>query len=104
MHAVFLRGRITDYGRDPGNARRPDVERFEVVETIAAAPVRSLFVGEVDFGCAGHRLVGALGPGRPGRAERVAVLARAANLDVHADRLLFPDTTVVFVHAAAARW
>jgi hypothetical protein len=29
-------------------------------------------------------------------------LARGANLDVHADRLVFPDTTVLFVHAAAA--
>jgi hypothetical protein len=37
---TFLQGRITDYGRDPGNARRPDVDRFEVVETITAAPVR----------------------------------------------------------------
>jgi len=31
----------------------------------------------------------------------LAVLARGANLDFHADRLFFPDTTVVFVHAAA---
>lgn len=45
----YLQGRITSYGIDPGNARRTDIDRFEVVETITAAPVRSLFVGDVDF-------------------------------------------------------
>ena len=97
----FLRGRITGYGGDPGNARRPDVERFEVVETISAAPIRSLFVGEVDFDAPDIVWWELWVQGHAGRAERVAVLARAANLDVHADRLVFPDTTVVFVHAAA---
>lgn len=88
-------------GRDPGNARRPDVDRFEVVETIAAAPARSLFVGAVDFGAPETAWWELWVFGGAGRAERVAVLARAANLDVHADRLLFPDTTVLFVHATA---
>ena len=44
----FLRDRIAAYGRDPGNARRPDVDRFEGIETIVAAPARTLFVGAVD--------------------------------------------------------
>lgn len=48
----YLRARITAYGRDPGNARRPDVDRFEAVETIVAAPARTLFVGEVDLDAA----------------------------------------------------
>ncbi|MCC8956153.1 S8 family peptidase [Bradyrhizobium sp. Pear77] len=98
---TFLQGRIRDYGRDPGNARRPDIDRFEVVETIAAAPVGSLFVGDVDFNVPDVVWWELWVQRGPGRAERVADLARAANLDVHADRLLFPDTTVVFVHAAA---
>jgi hypothetical protein len=98
----FLRGRITAYGGYPGNARRPDVERFEVVETIAAAQIRSLFVGEVDFAAPDIAWWELWVQGRVARAERVAMLARAANLDVHADRLVFPDTTVVFVHAAAS--
>ncbi len=97
----FLRDRITDYGRDPGNARRPHVERFEVVETITSAPTQSLFVGAVDFGAQELVWWEIWVLGGPGRAERVAVLARGANLDVHADRLLFPDMTVLFVHAAA---
>ncbi len=37
------------YGRDPGNARRPDIDRFEAVETIVVAPARTLFVGAIDF-------------------------------------------------------
>lgn len=97
----FLRDRITEYGRDPGNARRPDVDRFEVLETITAAPPQSLFVGAVDFGAQELIWWEIWVLGGPGRAERVAVLARGANLDVHADRLLFPDMTVLFVHAAA---
>ena len=99
----FLRGRIAQYGRDPGNARRPDVARFEVVETIASVPARELFVGEVDFAAPDVVWWELWVQVAVGRAERVATLARNSNLDVHADRLLFPDTTVIFVHAAADR-
>lgn len=95
----FLRGRIEAYGRDLGNARRPDVERFEVVESIAPASARSLFVGEVDFTAQDLAWWELWIRGDSQQAERVAALARAANLDVHADRLLFPDTTVLFVHS-----
>ena len=56
-------------------------------------------MGEVDFAAPDIVWWELWVQGGPGRAERVAVLARGANLDVHADRLLFPDTTVVFVHA-----
>ncbi|MCP1556777.1 UNVERIFIED_ORG: hypothetical protein M2438_005279 [Methylobacterium sp. SuP10 SLI 274] len=99
---TFLRGRIAEYGHDPGNARRPNVERFEPVETIARAPARSLFVGAVDLAAPDIVWWELWVQGGAGRAELLVVLARGANLDVHADRLLFPDTTVVFVHAAAA--
>ena len=98
----FLRERIAAYGRDVGNARRPDVERFEAIETIAAAPTSTLFVGEVDFGAPDIVWWELWVQGGPGRAERVAALARGVNLDVHADRLLLPDTTVIFVHSPAA--
>ena len=97
----FLQGRIADYGRDPGNQRRPDAERFEVVETFRPAPIASLFVGELDF-AAPDIMWWELWVREPGtRADRLAVAAQNAGLDVHADRLIFPDTTVVFVHAAA---
>lgn len=66
----FLRSRISNYGRDRGNARRPDIERFEVLETIAAAPVRSLFVGEADFATPEIVWWELWVQGRPGRAER----------------------------------
>jgi hypothetical protein len=98
---AFLQDRITNYGRDPGNARRPDVDRFEVVETIAAISVRSLFVGDPDFAAPDIVWWELWVQGETSRSDSVAVLARAANLDVHADRLLFPNMTVVFVHAAA---
>ena len=97
----FLRDRIAAYGRDPGNARRPDVDRFEGIETIAAAPARTLFVGAVDLDAPDVVWWELWVQGGAGRVERVAVLARGANLDVHADRLLLPDTTVIFVHATA---
>jgi Subtilase family len=97
----FLRGRITDYGRDPGNRRRPDVERFEVVETVRAAQVSSLFTGDVDL-VDTDIMWWELWVRQPAvLADRLAQLARNTNLDVHADRLIFPDTTVLFVHAAA---
>jgi hypothetical protein len=100
---AFLRGRIEEYGSDPDDGRRPDVERFEAVESVRRALVESLFVGEVHFEDP-EILWWELWVQRAGgRADGVAALARATGLDVHADRLLFPDTTVLFVHAAAAR-
>lgn len=99
---TFLRGRIADYGRDPGNQRRPDAERFEVVETFQAVDVRALFSGRVDFN-APEIVWWELWVREPGgRADRLAAVARRANLDVHADRLSFPDTTVLFAHARVA--
>ncbi|TWI73606.1 subtilase family protein [Bradyrhizobium huanghuaihaiense] len=99
---TFLQGRITNYGSDPGNARRPDLDRFEVVETIASVSVRSLFVGDVDFTVPDVVWWEFWVRNGPSWADRVAERARAAELDVHADRLFFPDTTVVFVHGAAS--
>jgi hypothetical protein len=97
----FLRGRITEYGRDPGNRRRPDLERFEVVETVRATLVRSLFTGDVDL-AATDVMWWELWVREPAALpHRVAELASAANLDVHSDRLAFPDTTVLFVHSTA---
>lgn len=99
---TFLRQRIMDYGRDPGNRRRPDVDRFEAVETVLSTEIHSLFTGDVDF-TASEIMWWELWVRKPAVvAERLAELARAANLEVHADRLVFPETTVLFVHAAAS--
>ena len=99
---AFLFGRIEEYGRDPGDRRhRPDVERFEAVETVRGAPVDSLFTGDVDLADPEVLWWELWAQRAGGRADLLAVLAREAGLDVHADRLLFPDTTVLFVHAAA---
>lgn len=98
----YLRGRITDYGRDPENGRRQDLDRFEVIETITAMPASALFVGEADLTAPDVVWWELWVSGGADRAERLAILARQDNFDVHADRLRFPDTTVIFVHAAAA--
>lgn len=98
----FLKGRITAYGRDPNGGVRPDADRFELVERVGSVSPRALFVGVVDFA-----------DWRPtwwelwiretgGRADHVAAAARRAEIDVHGDRLHFPDTTVVFLHGSAA--
>ncbi|MCX4195662.1 hypothetical protein OMR07_08690 [Methylobacterium organophilum] len=99
---AFLRNRIADYGRDPGNQRRPDAERFEVIEEVRAAEAVSLFTGEVDL-AAPDILWWELWVRQPvALADRLVAAARNANIDVHGDRLIFPDTTVVFIHAVAA--
>jgi hypothetical protein len=98
---TFLRERIEAYGRDPGNRRRPDVDRFEAMETVRAAAPEALFVGAVDFD-ASVRLWWEIWVREPAvRTDQLATLARVANFDVHADRLTFPETTVLFIHAAA---
>lgn len=98
---TFLRERISSYGQPQGNQPRPDVDRFEKVETIRAADAHALFVGNVDFASI-EPLWWELWVRHDGRiAEGVAAAARLAALDVHEDRLLFPDTTVLFVHTSA---
>jgi len=103
----FLRGRITEHGSaELGNRSRPGVNRFEVIEIFTAASPDALFVGTNDLADAkGHlcrRWVNGTQRDAPRQHVPVADLARNTGFDVHADRLVFPDTTVVFVHAAVA--
>lgn len=98
---AFLQQRIVAYGDDPGDAARTDLQRFEVIETIAAAPIASLFVGHVDLSDATIAWWELWLPGGSDRSARMATLARNANLDVHSDQLVFPETTVIFIHASA---
>lgn len=98
----FLQERITNYGNDPGNQRRPDVDRFESIEDIRSGNVASLVTGGVDL-TATDAVWWELWIRHPNAlADRVAAAAQNAAIDVHADRLIFPDTTVIFVHCAAA--
>lgn len=99
---TFLRGRISDYGRDPGNQRRPDVDRFEVVEEVRMLDTASLFTGDVEL-TAPDLVWWELWVRQPVvLADRLVQAARNAGIDVHDDRLIFPDTTVLFLHGAAA--
>ena len=99
---TFLQGRITDYGLDPGNRRRPDVERFEVLENVRAIDSVSIFTGNVDL-AAPDVIWWELWVRQPiALADRLATAARNTNIDVHEDRLIFPDTTVLYIHGAAA--
>lgn len=97
---AYLEARLSAYGRDPGNGRRPDVDRFEVVERFLAAEARALFAPGTDFDRAAAwwelwvRVA-------PGRADALAIEARRRGLEVHSDRLIFPDTAVLLVHGAA---
>lgn len=97
---AFLKNRVAGYGSaNLGNAKRPDVDRFEVVETIDTTTAASLFAVEIDPN----------GPAiwwelwvRQTLAEGIAAAAGARAFDVHGERLHFPDTTVVLVHARPA--
>lgn len=99
---AFLRSRISGYGRDPGNQRRPDIERFEVVEGVRAIETASLFTGHVDFAVPDIAWWELWIRQPIVLADRLVIAARNVNIDVHEDRLIFPDTTVLFLHASAA--
>lgn len=101
---AFLRDRIARYGEeDLGNRARPDVPRFETIEAIRAAVIQVLFAGPVDFEDT-EPAWWELWIRQPvARAESIAAAARNEHLDVHADRLVFPDTVVLFIHATVAQ-
>jgi hypothetical protein len=99
----FLRDKIERYGADNlGNRARPDVDRFETVETIRAAVIGMLFQGPVDFDDPAVSWWELWIRQPELRANSIANAARNAGLDVHAERLIFPDTVVIFVHASVA--
>lgn len=97
---AFLEDKISRYGaEDLGNRARPDVDRFETIETIRAAVIDMLFAGPVDHD-GPEPAWWELWIRQPGqRADSLAAAARNEGLDVHGDRLVFPDTIVLFVHA-----
>lgn len=101
---AFLRDRINRYGAEElGNRRRPDVDRFETIERIRTAVIEMLFAGPVDHGdpAAAWWELWIRQPAQ--RADSLAAAARDEGLDVHADRLVFPETVVLFVHATVAQ-
>lgn len=99
---AFLQERIADYGSYRGTEYRPNIERFEVVEDVRAIEVSSLFTNDVDFATP-EIFWWELWIRQPIiSADRLVMAARIAGMDVHSERLHFPETTVLFVHAAAA--
>lgn len=103
----FLIGRINAYGNDNlGNTKRPDVPKFEPIEVITAAQAQALFPPAIDFGAPLARWWelwirdSSTEANRP-KTAAVVNAALQANLPVHAERLKFPDSEVVFVHGPA---
>ena len=105
----YLLGRISAYGaEDLGNRKRPDVPKFEPIETVRTAEARSLFSGTIDFEAPESRWwelwVREPAEQKPGaRTNAVIAGAGASGLDVHNERLSFPDAEVVFVHGSAGQ-
>lgn len=101
---AYLRDRISRYGEENlGNQARPDVPRFETIEAIRAAVIQVLFAGTVDFEDTDPAWWELWVRQPVARAESIAAAARNEHLDVHADRLVFPDTVVLFIHATVAQ-
>jgi hypothetical protein len=97
----FLRQRIQAYGNDNlGNHARPDVDSFEVLEAIRQASAAALVAGSADLANDEERWWELWVRRMPGVADAVAAAANGADLEVHPDRLTFPDTEVLFVHAS----
>lgn len=97
-----LRNRIAAYGRAPRHAaRRIDADRFEVVEHFREVEAKAIFAAGIDFD-AGPCWWELWVRETSARADAVAQLARRHGLEVHPDRLTFPDTIIVLVHGAPA--
>ncbi|PYD48625.1 S8 family peptidase [Novacetimonas pomaceti] len=99
---ALLQSQISDYGRGPEGRHRPYVDRFEVLEDIRATEDKALFTSAVDLDV--QEIVWwELWVRQPVIvADFLVDAARKENIDVHSDRLIFPDTTVLFLHATAA--
>lgn len=101
---AFLSDKISRYGaEDIGNRARPDVDRFETIETIRAAVIEMLFSQPVDYDDPDPAWWELWIRQPTSRADSLAAAARNDGLDVHGDRLIFPDTVVLLVHATVAQ-
>ncbi|RWP11006.1 S8 family peptidase [Mesorhizobium sp.] len=102
----FLLERIEAYGAEGlGNKKRPDVPKFEPIEVIEAAEVRSLFATQVNFEepqpLWWELWVREPSTAKPGpRTNAIVTAAQLAGLGVHNDTLKFPDSEVAFVYGA----
>lgn len=97
-----LKRRVAEYGsRNLGNRDRPYVAQFERVERILAAETARLFPSGFDLSDAAPKWWELWIRDLHGIPASVRSTAAALNLDVHPETLVFPDTTVLFIHAAA---
>lgn len=97
-----LTRRLQEYAaRGLSNRQPKHIAEFEKIERIAAAETSKLFNAGTDFDNPAPQWwelwIRKL-DGVPGAVIRAAQNAR---IDVHPQQLFFPDTTVVFIHAAA---
>jgi hypothetical protein len=94
----FLKSRIQAYGADTGNAERPDLERFERIEDVATTDGAALFSPPLAEQVPQPVWWEAWVREGAGFADQVADLARRhGKLEVHHDRLVFPEITVLLV-------
>ncbi|MDQ0513473.1 hypothetical protein QOZ99_004395 [Angulomicrobium amanitiforme] len=97
-----LARRLRAYGANSlGNRDRPYAAQFEKVERIASADTADLFKSVTDFDDPAPRWWELWVRDLRDVPRGVIAAARAQRLDVHPEQLVFPDTTVVFVHATA---
>ncbi|MDG2516395.1 S8 family peptidase [Lysobacter soli] len=95
----FLQNRIAEYGSDiQEGERRPDLNRFEVIEAIRPTRPATLFLGRVDFNSKAASWWELWIPRASANADSLSGLILASGLDLHGDRLVFPEMTVLFVH------
>jgi hypothetical protein len=99
-----LRRKIGEYRDFRGEKATELVQTFERVGAIRPATGRSLFVGPIDFDAAAARWfeLWVRKTASEETAASVAARAREARFDVHPDTLIFPETTVLYVHARAS--
>lgn len=97
-----LSRRLQDYGSgNLGNRDRPYVAQFEKVERIASADTAKLFDPGTDFDAPAQRWWELWVRDVNDVPAALIEAARGFGLDVHPERLSFPDTVVVFIHATA---
>ncbi len=95
----FLNERLTSYGREPGNTPRPDLAKFEPVERIGRADALTLFAQPRAVNIPGSVWWEVWVRETAGRAVLIAAAAARVGLQVHQERLTFPDTVVLLIHA-----
>ena len=96
-----LKKQINKYGQDPGNKRRSNLAKFEPIQHFNVADSKSLFMEGIDYEDLNKKWWEIWVRKDEEIANQIIEKAKAFQIDAGVDKLIFPETTIIFLYQSA---